>query len=185
MNKVIPFFILCILVAPLRLTALEDFPLPQKLDKKGFAEVFAESGCIYFSGQPDKNSFSDLKDMGVTTVINLRTLREMDDRRSVPFDEKRIVQGLGMDYVHIPVGGSDNPYTKEALEKFKDAFEKAKGRVLLHCSVAYRASHMWAAYLIKYKNYSSEKALEHARAVNFGELPVEGFLEKQAVIIFR
>jgi hypothetical protein len=60
----------------------------------------------------------------------------------------------------------------------------SKGKVLLHCTIAWRASHMWAAYLIQYRDVPVAKALEEARIVNLmddmrmdGERqPVEAFL---------
>ena len=183
MRKILLIFFTCVFLPPLHLSALGTHhpPFPEKLDSHGFQEIFVKIGGLYISGQPDKIAFSKLKEMGVTTVINLRTNMEMADRNAVPFDEKEVVQNLGMDYIHIPLGGPDHPYNKEALDKFARAYENAGGKVLLHCSVAYRASHMWAAYLIQYKNYSPEKAIEMAKAVNFGELPLEGFLGKKII----
>ena len=64
-------------------------PPPKKLDANGFFGVFVESGPLYISGQPDEGSFSRLNDLGVTTVINLRTQIEMDNKTSVPFDEMK------------------------------------------------------------------------------------------------
>lgn len=96
-----------------------------------------------------------------------------------------MVNKQGMNYVHIPSGGPDSPYNKEALTKFAEAFKKAGGKVLIHCAVGYRAAHMWAAYLIEYKKYPPEVAVEYVRAANFGELPIEGFLGKKAIFKFQ
>ena len=51
--------------------------------------------------------------------------------------------------------------------------------------MAWRASQMFAAYLIADKNFPPEKAIEYAKAVNFGEMPVEGLLGKKLVIGFK
>ena len=181
MKKILLIFFICLSLNTPHISAMgtKSLPVPKKLDSNGFREMLFEIGSLYISGQPDEKSFSKLKDFGITTVINLRTQAEMDNRDSIPFDEKEVVLSLGMDYVHIPLGGPENPYNKEALDKFTKAYEGASGNVLLHCTVAYRASHMWAAYLIKYKKYSPERAIEHAKEINFGELPLEGFLEKK------
>lgn len=185
MKKLIPVFFICLLLGCFHLAAQDTLSVPKKLDAHGFSEVFVQIDRLYVSGQPDEESFSKLKNLGVATIINLRTKQEMDNRHYVPFDEKEVVQNLGMNYVHIPLGGKDTPYNKEALNKFVKTFENSDGKVLLHCSVAYRASHMWAAYLIEYKNYSPEVAVEHARAINFGELPIEGLLGKKAIYRFE
>ena len=102
---------------------------------------------------------------GVKTVINLRTQREMDNRQQVPYDEAALAKELGLNYVHIPLGGPDTPYTPEAVEKFAKAFESANSKVLLHCTVAWRASHLWGAYLIQ-QGIPIPQALDHARKIN-------------------
>ncbi|QQS37766.1 MAG: dual specificity protein phosphatase family protein [Ignavibacteriales bacterium] len=162
--------------------AQNEVPVPQKLEWEGFRNVIAQTGNLFISGQPDENAFRKLKDEGVTTIINLRTEQEMANRDYVPFDEKQLLDELGLKYVHIPLGGNDTPYNREALTKFTEEYEKADGKVLLHCTVAWRASHMWAAYLIEYKKYSPAKAIEYAKMINFGELPLEGLLGRKLIL---
>ena len=66
---------------------------------------------------------------------------------------------------------------------------QAKGGVLLHCTVAWRASHLWAAYLIEARHVDVEAALVNARGialddanpmmVDKGPQPVEEFLGRR------
>ncbi len=149
-----------------------------KLDSKGFREVLVQVNNIYIAGQPQKEGLDKLKSLGVTTVINLRTDGEMNNREIVPYDEAAYIDSLGMKYVHIPLGGKENPYTPEAITKFNEAVEQAKGKVLLHCTVAWRASHLWTAYLIKYKGMDVDTAIEHSKQINLGTIPLERFLDK-------
>jgi uncharacterized protein (TIGR01244 family) len=162
-----------------------DVPAPIALDTRGqFQEKFARVGDdMFISGQPTDRALRDLRAQGVTTVVNLRSPEEMSSR--VPFDEAALVKNLGMEYVYIPVrGNTEFPYTPDALKSFAAAMSGAKGKVLLHCTVAWRASHMWAAYLIQYRDVPVAKALEQARIINLmddmrmdGERqPVESFL---------
>ena len=178
------FSIILILVAQ---TAFgqDSVSFPVKLDAKGFQDVFAQVDELYISGQPERESFAKLKSEGVTTVINLRTPSEMDNREYVPFDEKVVVDSLGLEYIHIPLGGSEFPYTNKALLKFADAIDNAEGKVLLRCTVGRRASYMFAAYLIQYKDFSPNKAIEYAKAVNFGEWSLEGLLGKKLKVDFE
>jgi protein tyrosine phosphatase (PTP) superfamily phosphohydrolase (DUF442 family) len=92
-----------------------------------------------------------------------------------------------MIYVHIPLGGPDTPYTPAAVEKFASALQNANGKVLLHCTVGWRASHMWAAYLVKHKGLTEAEAIKQASAINFtgytppnGMLPIDGLLGRKA-----
>jgi hypothetical protein len=56
--------------------------------------------------------------------------------------------------------------------------------VLLHCTIAWRASHLWAAYLIQYRQVPVATALQQARMINLmddmrmdeDQQPVEAFL---------
>ncbi|MCU0406710.1 MAG: sulfur transferase domain-containing protein [Ignavibacteriaceae bacterium] len=163
----------------------DSVSFPVKLETEGFKEVIAQSGDLFISGQPDIESFAELKSKGVTTIVNLRTPSEMENRDYVPFDEKAVVDSLGMQYVNIPLGGDEYPYTPDAVKIFADAVEKAEGKVLLHCTVGRRASYMFAAYLIQFKGLEPNKAIEYAKAVNFGEWPLEGLLGKKMIVEFE
>jgi uncharacterized protein (TIGR01244 family) len=160
---------------------------PVILDTTGlFLERAARVGeDIFVTGQPTERALRELREQGVTTVVNLRTPEEMT--RSVKFDEPALVATLGMQYVYLPVRGNDQyPYSPATLAKFRDAVSTAKGKVLLHCTVAWRASHLWAAYLID-RGVPVDSALANARAINLmddhrmgsnGRQPVEDFLDK-------
>jgi uncharacterized protein (TIGR01244 family) len=163
----------------------DSVSVPVKLDNTGYQDVFVQVDELYISGQPTAEALAKLKSEGVTTVINLRTPSEMDNREYVPFDEKVVVDSLGLEYIHIPLGGTEFPYTNEALLKFANAIDKAEGKVLLHCTVGRRASNMWAAYLIQFKGFEPNKAIEYAKAVNFGEWPLEGLLGKKMIVDFE
>lgn len=162
--------------------AEEAVRFPEKIQRSDFLAAFADTGAVFIGGQPTADALRQLTAEGVTTIINLRTQREMDNRKAVPFDEAALLSELGVEYVHVPLDGMANPYTPEAVDKVAAAISSAKGKVLLHCTVAWRASHMWAAYLVKYKGFSLEEALRHAEAINFNGYkapdpqPVEGLL---------
>jgi uncharacterized protein (TIGR01244 family) len=160
---------------------------PVILDTTGlYLERAARVGeDMFVTGQPTERALRELKAQGVTTVVNLRTPEEMT--RNVKFDEAALVASLGMQYVYLPVRGNDQfPYSPATLTKFADAVGNAKGKVLLHCTVAWRGSHLWAAYLIN-RGVPVDSALANARAINLmdehrmgsnGRQPVEDFLDK-------
>jgi protein tyrosine phosphatase (PTP) superfamily phosphohydrolase (DUF442 family) len=100
----------------------------------------------------------------------------MGDRNVVPFDEAAEVADLGLVYVHIPAGGPETPYAPEMVARFAEVLDAAEGRVLLHCTVAWRASHLYTAYLHRYRGLPMSEAVRHGRAINLGTLPLEGFL---------
>ena len=149
------------------------------LDSDGFREILVRQGDLYISGQPSEAGLARLQKAGVTTIINLRTNQEMGDREVVPFDEASEVDKLGMTYVHLPSGGPDTPYSPEILDRFAEALNEAEGKVLLHCTVAWRASHLYTAYLYRYQGLSLNDAVNVGRKINIGSLPLSGYLGEE------
>ena len=158
-------------------------PDPVNLDIAGlFQAKFASVGDdLFIGGQPTEKALRELKAKGVTTVVNLRMPEEM---AQIGFDEAALLKELGITYVHIPMRGSpENPYGPKELDRFAATVAAAQGKMLLHCTVAWRASHLWGAYLIRERNVPVESALAQTRSINlrdnapFGGLqPIEGFL---------
>ena len=86
------------LVGPVSISSV---PKPVLLPIEGlFTDRFAKVGNdLYIAGQPTERALRDLKEQGVTTVINLRMPQEMG---RVGFDEAKLIASLGM-YVYIPL----------------------------------------------------------------------------------
>ena len=159
-------------------------PNPVNLDTTGmFQAKFVSVGDdMFIGGQPTEKALRELRAKGVTTVVNLRMPEEM---AQVKFDEAALVKELGMKYVQIPMRGTpENPYGPKQLDTFAAAMASADGKLLLHCTIAWRASHLWAAYLIRDRKMPVETVLSQARAINLmdnmrmgaDQQPLEGFL---------
>jgi uncharacterized protein (TIGR01244 family) len=160
-------------------------PAPVVLDNTGlFQDRYASVGDdMFIAGQPTEKALRELRAKGVTTIVNLRMSDEM---ASVGFDEAALAKQLGIRYVHIPMRGTpENPYGPKELDAFAAAMSSADGKVLLHCTIAWRASHLWAAYLIRERNVPVIDALTHTRQINLMDdmrmgnglvQPLEGFL---------
>ena len=158
---------------------VEPFNEPQHEQVEGFQDFFAQvAPNVYVAGQPNAQALKTMKDRGVTRVINLRTSQEMDNRSVVPYDEAAAVAALGLEYIHIPLGGPDTPYSPEGLAKFASAIEASEGPVLLHCTVAWRASHMWAAYLVAHHGYDVSDAVAVGKKMNMGGYPFAELLDR-------
>ena len=158
-------------------------PNPVALDTTGlFQAKFVSVGDdMFIAGQPTEKAIRDLRAKGVTTIVNLRMPQEM---ARVGFDEAALAKELGIRYVYIPMRGTpENPFGPKALDAFAAAMASADGKVLLHCTIAWRASHLWAAYLIRDRNVPVANALSQARQINLmddmrmsEQQPLEGFL---------
>jgi uncharacterized protein (TIGR01244 family) len=158
-------------------------PNPVVLDATGlFQAKFVSVGDdMFIGGQPTEKAIRDLRAKGVTTIVNLRMPEEM---ARVGFDEAALAKDLGIKYVHIPMRGTpENPYGPAQLDTFAAAMAAAGGKVLLHCTVAWRASHLWAAYLIRERKMPVATVLAQTRQINLmddmrmgDQQPLEGFL---------
>lgn len=158
---------------------VEPFAEPEYQTVEGFQDFFAQvASNVYVAGQPNAEALATMKEKGVTRVINLRTTQEMDNRNVVPYDEAATIESLGLEYTHIPLGGPDTPYSPEGLAQFAAAVEASEGPVLLHCTVAWRASHMWAAYLVAHHGYAVSDAVEIGKKMNMGGYPFAEFLDR-------
>ena len=159
-------------------------PNPVILDTTGmFQAKFVSVGDdMFIGGQPTEKALRELRAKGVTTLVNLRMPEEM---AQVGFDEAALAEELGIRYVQIPMSGrAQNPYGPKELDTFTAAMASADGKVLLHCTIAWRASHLWAAYLIRERKIPVAAALSQARLINLmddmrmggDQQPLEGFL---------
>jgi protein tyrosine/serine phosphatase len=120
---------------------------------------------LYRGAQPTEAGFMRLRELGITTVINLRM--EPDAIRT---DEKRMVEALGMKYVSIPVEDG-NFFTRsrtipdEAIRTFfKIVDDEQQGNVFVHCHRgADRTGALVAFYRIARQGWTAEKAAQEAR----------------------
>ena len=171
-----------------RQESIKSVPAPVLLETDGWFQArFAKVGDdVFIGGQPTEKALRALKDSGVTTVVNLRMPEELT---RLGFEEAKLIESLGMKYVHIPMrsgGNPENAYSPANLKRFSDVMKSADGKVLLHCTVAWRASHLWGAYLIQ-QGVPDETAVKHARAINLmdehrmdaGGQPLEQFLGRK------
>jgi uncharacterized protein (TIGR01244 family) len=156
---------------------IQPAQMPEKLPGDEFNEILVQAADrLYIGGQPTERGFRDMAADGVTLVVNLRTDYEMDNRDIVPFDEAALLKSLGVRYVHIPSGGPDTPYTPAMVDEFARAVAEAEGKVLMHCTVAWRASHLYTAYLYRHAGLTLNEAVNHGRQINLGDFPLEAFL---------
>ena len=115
----------------------------------------AADGEIVYAGQPSKDGFRAVKDAGFKTVINLRPADEMN------FDEKKVVEGLGMTYVNIPI--TTLSITEEKVGRLADLLgDPEAAPILMHCGSSNRVGGMWYIYRALFTDASEEEAMEEA-----------------------
>ena len=99
------------------------------------------------SGQPDADQLADIRELGVTYVINLG----LGQGEGALVGEEDHVAALGMTYIHIPVD-FERP-TDQNFEDFKDAMEALQdATVHVHCIYNARVS----AFIYRYAKTHAE-----------------------------
>lgn len=122
---------------------------------------------LYRGAQPDAAGFRRLRDLGVRTVINLRS--EVDAARS---SERQLVESLGMRYVHLPVKDG-NFFTRsrqipdDTIREFFAILDAAGPEpVFVHCRRgADRTGALVAFYRIARHGWSGARAYAEARHI--------------------
>jgi uncharacterized protein (TIGR01244 family) len=124
-------------VALMAIASVSGAEPPQSVDAASIPAYRLLQPGLAAAGQPTPEALSKLKDMGFRTVVNLRTEQEGGA------EERRVVEGLGLRYVWVPVtAGSLSLADAEAVEKVLR--DTASGPVLLHCASSNRVGAVWA-----------------------------------------
>ncbi len=99
---------------------------------------FEPADGITAAGQPNEAEFKELADDGYAAVIDLRSAGE--DRG---LDEETTVEGLGMEYIALPIDGRDaiNFDNAKKLDEILSQYDKP---VLVHCGSSNRVGALFA-----------------------------------------
>jgi len=120
------------------------------------------------AGQPDEAALGVFAKQGYTTVIDLRT--EGEDRG---IDEAEVVDGLGMEYISLPIGRDDINF--DSAQFLDILIGQAEGPVLVHCGSGNRVGALLALSK-SMEGADDEAALEYGR--KGGMTGLEGTVKK-------
>ncbi len=116
---------------------------PQPLQLGTIPNFSSTQNQVFFGGQPSAEDVEALRELGVRTIISLRSAEEME---SLDFDEESAVQEAGMDFLHFPVSGGDPP-GDERLAGLFDVLEEASSHpIFLHCASSDRSGFVWTLF---------------------------------------
>ncbi|MEX0899485.1 MAG: sulfur transferase domain-containing protein [Gammaproteobacteria bacterium] len=114
-------------------------------------------GRLLAAGQPDPAQLQAAKDAGYGMVVNLRV-----DGEAIGFDERAVVEALGMQYRHIPVGGAAG-VTRDNARALQSALADAgDAPVIVHCGTANRVGAL-VAVAAAMEGAPANEALEKGR----------------------
>ena len=128
-----------------------------KKKPKGVINLYRINDDLYRSGQPDAEGFTELEQMGIRTVLNLRELHK-DTRKA------RHTQLMLMSY---PVAAGE--VTAADVENCLKLMACSPKPVLVHCwHGSDRTGIVVAAYRIVFQKWSVEEAEKEFRDERFG-----------------
>jgi len=165
MQRTLPTFAL-FLFLPLRIFAQTAAPASapsltprafgQKLQIAGVHNAGKITDFLYRGAQPKEAGLSELKLLGVTTIVDLRG----EDQEKVTWERNR-AESLGMRFVHIPVSGWSPP-TDEQVVQFLSLFRGEPGqRIFVHCRFGDdRTGVLVATYRMAFEKWSAEQAMK-------------------------
>jgi protein tyrosine phosphatase (PTP) superfamily phosphohydrolase (DUF442 family) len=106
------------------------------------------------AGQPERDHFKQIQSAGYQVVINLAM---PDSGHAIP-DEASLVEGLGMEYLAIPVVWSA-PQPANLAAFFQAMDDRQEQKVFVHCAMNFRAS----TFIFLYRVLRQHTPLEEAR----------------------
>jgi uncharacterized protein (TIGR01244 family) len=145
----------------LALTAVAD----TKADKSMFglpAEGQPEPGVLS-AAQPSEEQLRELAEAGYRAIVNLRTDAEMT------FDQRGLVESLGMEYYSIPVGAAED-VSEAGARRLDQILADVDGPALVHCASSNRVGALFAVRAALIEGASEEEALAKGRSAGLTSL---------------
>lgn len=138
--------------AQLQPTAPKAFP---NVEIKNFGQMDER---LYRGGQPEPGDYQALKDLGITTVIDLR--------KDATNYERKNVEELGMKYVNIPMTGWTTK--DESVEEFlRVVNDSSSGKIFVHCAAGkHRTGLAGAVYRLEKYGWDYDTAYKEMK--NYG-----------------
>ena len=152
----LPLHLFAQTAAPASAPSIAEPALGQKLQITGVHNAGRITDFLYRGAQPKETGLSELKLLGVTTIVDLRG----EDQEKIAWEHKH-AESLGMRFVHIPVSGWSPP-TDEQVVQFLSLFRKEPGqKVFVHCRFGDdRTGVFVATYRMAFEKWSAEQAMK-------------------------
>ncbi|PYT44248.1 MAG: hypothetical protein DMG45_04565 [Acidobacteria bacterium] len=153
---VLPLRLFAQAAAPTNTSPLMQPALGEKLQIAGVHNAGKITDFLYRGAQPKQTGLSELKLLGINTIVDLRG----EDREKIDWERKR-AESLGIRFVHIPVSGWSPP-TDEQVVQFLSLFRGEPGqKVFVHCRFGDdRTGVFVATYRMALEKWSAEQAMK-------------------------
>jgi protein tyrosine phosphatase (PTP) superfamily phosphohydrolase (DUF442 family) len=169
MKRTFPQLILCSFLSAHLFTQTQTqppaHPSPPAATQPSFGEKLRIAGIhnagkindvLYRGAQPREQAFSELKKLGITTIVDLRG----EDAEKIQWERKH-AESLGMRFVNIPVSGWSPP-TDEQVVQFLSLFRgDSPQKIFVHCRFGDdRTGVFVATYRMAFEKWTAEQAMK-------------------------
>jgi protein tyrosine phosphatase (PTP) superfamily phosphohydrolase (DUF442 family) len=135
----------------------------EKLSVRGVPNAGKVSEQLFRGAQPELEALGELKKLGITTIVSLRS--ESSHTRAA---ERARAESLGMRFVSIPVGGFANPTSEQLAQFFSLLRQSPNEKVFVHCMLGDdRTGVFVAAYRVAFDHWTPDQALSEMNAFGF------------------
>lgn len=130
------------------------YTLPASLPVRNFLPITER---VAGGGSPSPETIAEMKSLGYSTIINLRTSGEAGVA-----EEAGLAASAGLHYVHIPISGATTNL-RNAVAISQALADAPEGKVLLHCGSGNRVGAMWGLMEAIDHGHSADTAAQVAR----------------------
>ena len=135
----------------------------EKISLPGIPNAGKVSDSLFRRAQPHLSHLNELKKLGVTTIVDLRSESAHTRER-----ERAEAKSLGIHFVSIPLGGFSTPSSAQLAEFFTLLREGPPQRVFVHCEFGEdRTGVFIASYRIAFEHWTPDRALEEMHDFGF------------------
>ena len=111
---------------------------------------------LYRGAQPREQGLTELKKLGITTIIDLRG----EDPERLQW-ERRTAESLGMRFVHIPVSGWSPPTNEQVVQFLSLLRSDSTQKIFVHCRFGDdRTGVFVATYRMAIEKWTAEQAVK-------------------------
>jgi tyrosine-protein phosphatase SIW14 len=134
----------------------------EKIVLTGLPNAGKVSDFLYRGAQPRGAGFQELKRLGVSIVVDLRSSTDQQG------SEQRVVESLGIRHVAIPTNGWLGPTDQQVATFLKLLRDNAGKKAFVHCYFGDdRTGAMVAAYRMAEQRWTADQAYNEMREFHF------------------
>lgn len=120
---------------------------------------------LFRGGTPSDEALRELKELGVSLVIDLREEGKGRD------EEKQKVEQMGLKYAHVPLRALAAPKPAEIEQALSLILHEPEAKIYVHCWRGKdRTGTVIACYRIQHDGWDNQRALEEARTYGLSHL---------------